>query len=279
MLRDQKAHRSKRRNAPLRKGMLFTLIVALVITFSACSAMPSPDLTKSKKAADYEKAMAAMKAQDYKQAIGLFGELDDYEDSAIQMRRAKWGLLYQYIENNGEVTEYSSGYKSLKGSIRATGTLSGTLVSLYFTSKDCLTVEYDGYLVKSYSNDNLSITDLYSGEMSITFEADKVAATLEESATISGQGKKMTLTESYKGSFFPKTYTGENDISIDSFVRTGINFKNENLSSHDADTAILPDLTALSYPVLIDAVIRSVSELINGTSLGISIKDFGFSRF
>lgn len=57
----------------------------------------------------YHYATALVEDGEYAAALPLLEELGDYQKSADYLNRAKWGMLYDYIEENGEYNEDLEG--------------------------------------------------------------------------------------------------------------------------------------------------------------------------
>lgn len=51
---------------------------------------------------NYQLGIAALKGKSYEEAASFFSGLEDYEDSASFLVRAKWGMLYSYVQANGK---------------------------------------------------------------------------------------------------------------------------------------------------------------------------------
>lgn len=213
------------------------------------------------KKCDYYAAKQMIQKGKYEEAYNLFAALGTYEDSAECAKEAKWGMLYQYIEENGTYHE-DLEHKVLSMTVESdTDTTKEWIVYIYAEGPDKITignrydVESDGWVILRLFN-----IDLEKGESKAVWAGSLGVSLLGAYRLDAASGGLRIDTCKKNTSLKPELYSCEiKDVY-------GKESTTSNISDYPEDT----------FEKALEEVLTYVPKILKSTNLPIDMKDLGF---
>lgn len=216
------------------------------------------------KKCDYNAANRMLQKGKYEEAYNLFAALGTYEDSAERAEEAKWGMLYQYIEENGTYHE----------------DLEHTVLSMNVESDDENSQEHIVYI---YADGPENIVIGYRNE-----SGDNAQWMIQNSFYIKlerGQNEVNWLglagiriwgaysIEAGSGSVRIDTCTKKTSLKIELYTKEQKDVNgNESSTTDKSETSLLD----LGIKRGLEEVLTYVPKILKSTNLPIDMKDLGF---
>lgn len=273
----------------MKKAVSLALVLALVASLSLCA---------YGKAGDYEEAVALMEAENYEEAVAIFLELGDYEDSAemvldCQYRiavntfnsedyatamnlfaalgdysdaeeyrlEAAWKALHAYIEEHGENLESTTKLSYVNKS--GNGQIIQTNLATVLSNPEQLIL---------YNGNKIEVMGIMSfSDLAITITRGNPEAQFQISTKMTGLGKDIESNVSGDGTFNISSATVNTRLNPSNYLYFYTDIYGQSHSETEMDST---DRAALQESYA--NVIEGVSAILQQTDLGITLADIGF---
>ncbi len=235
---------------------MITVILSFVMMFSLCAC----------DSMDYKKAVKLYDEGNYSEALTIFESLEDYEDSKTYITDAKWNMLFNYIQENGETYERPfestsfpiSGVKSIK-----TSNSEGVNVYLCAISPNNITITLEDY----YDTDDYSssihrdfLINIKKNDPIVEWEGYSLFQ-LYTCYTIEGFNGKQDISK----------FTTTTELKTDKFTQSVKDIDGNIKESTNLEDAIFDGI----YKYFETSVIET-SNILSDSGLPITIEDLGF---
>ena len=254
------------------RGILGCLLAVLMLSLSGC------------KSSDYKKASELYENGNWEEAMTIFVELEDYEDSAEMVSKCKYEIAAEH-QSNGEYIEAIALYTEL-GDFED----SSTRIS------EC---KWDQFLAYISSQKNVTIDNIdgqSEASVELTAEGSKLLATYTYDASDSGLLMMLTIEINYNdpiasvagltkmavlGAYSDETCAGT--LNIDTYTKGGyLVWTTQSSEGKDlygratsGNYLLTTDVTASK----LEALIGGIEEVIAESGLDITMSDLGFKNY
>lgn len=222
------------------------------------------DAAQKSKRCTYNMAMLAYNEGSYEEAYNLFAALGTYEDSAECAEEAKWGMLYQYIEENGTYHE-DLEHKVLSMTVEGdTDNMKEWIVYIYAEGPDKITIgnrfssEEEKWIILRLFN-----IDLEKGENKAVWAGSFGLSLLGAYRLDAASGGLRIDTCKTNTSLKAELYSCE---------IKDVNGK----ESTSSDVSNFSDILQNTLEKALEEVLTYVPKILKSTNLPIDMKDLGF---
>lgn len=252
-------------------------LIGVVLVFSMISTL----LTGCSNS-DYEEAKELYNDGKWAEAIELFEELGDYEDSAKLLVECKYNLAAELFEK-GSYDDAHEGFKEIEGneSIKDKTEFSWYMLATYVGKEG--EVKYQSpddaeYIVTMSIDNNNSIyveyqiPPMYGVDVSFNFCLVKGATEVEliGSATTSLLGARME--ESGKVMWDISSYKAGDEVGWDEYDIGGVTAQGTPIAS-DAQGLIT------TYDIQSTRMVNGIKQILAESELNITVQDIGFTNY
>lgn len=205
----------------------------------------------------YQMAVAAYKSEDYAVALNMFTALGDYGDAPEYRRDAAWKALHVYIEENGEKLESTTKISYVNKSV--TGQVIQT---------DLATVASNPEQLILYNGDKIDVMGIQAfSDLAITVTRGNPEAKFQMSSQVSGLKSKTTG----DGTLNISSATANTQLNPSNYLYAYTDIYGKSHSETEMDST---DRAALQEHYT--HTLEGVSAILGQTGLGITLADLGF---
>jgi len=201
---------------------------------------------------------------EFLKAYDQFSQLGDYLDSAACLTKAKWGLLYQYVQENGAYSA-KTGKNAISQKIKSSDSKADYTMYLSMPDSDRVS------LSSTYSTSDSGYT--ITRDFSINLEYGNTEAEWNCSLVIkiSVLGVTGERLEDGSGEVDISTFKSSTSMKLSSYSGTNKSIQGVKSTISKSDEAV----TSAANKALVEIKSNLVS-LLKGTDIGITVEELGF---